>query len=194
MIRLLARLIQRVAGWKVEGERPAGDRCVLVSAPHTSLWDGFLLVVMGLALSVPLSWMCKKEMFVGPFGPFLRLVRAVSVDRQDPRGLVDQLVETFAAQPQLVLAIPPEGTRSLQPHWKSGFRRIALGAQVPICLGYLDWPRRRGGFGPVFHPSDDVGRDMDRIREFYADKVGRRPELFGPIRLRSEVDAGEEEA
>lgn len=188
MIRLVARLVLLVARWRVEGERPAGDRCVLVCAPHTSNWDGFLLVVMALALRVPLSWMCKKEAFVWPFGPCLRLLRAVSVDRRDPQGLVGQLVETFRLQERLVLAIPPEGTRSLRPYWKSGFYRIAIGAEVPICLSFLDYRRRRGGFGPVLQPTGDATADMDLVRAFYADKVGRRPELFGPVRLRCEGD------
>jgi len=189
VIRLLAKLILRVVGWRVEGERPEGDRCVLVAAPHTSLWDGFLLVVMGISLSVPLSWMCKSEAFVWPFGPFLRLIRAIPVDRAAPQGLTGQLVQAFGDQERLVLGIPPEGTRSLRPYWKSGFYRIAAEAEVPICLSYLDWPSRRGGFGPVFHPTGDVAADMDRVRAFYADKRGRYPELFGPVRLRSEVDA-----
>ena len=29
-------------------------------------------------------------------------------------------------------------------------------------------------------------RDMDAIRAFYADKTGKYPELFGPVRLREE--------
>ena len=34
--------------------------------------------------------------------------------------------------------------------------------------------------------SGDVGKDMDQIRAFYAEKVGKFPEKFGPVRLREE--------
>ena len=35
-------------------------------------------------------------------------------------------------------------------------------------------------------PTDDVGADMDRIRAFFADKTGIKPELATPPRLREE--------
>jgi hypothetical protein len=30
---------------------------------------------------------------------------------------------------------------------------------------------------------------MDRIRDFYAGKLGKHPKLFGPVRLRDEDEA-----
>ena len=63
---------------------------------------------------------------------------------------------------------------------------IARQANVPIVLGYLDYARRRGGFGPALHPTGDLRKDMDRIRDFYADKVGRYPDQFGEVRLKDE--------
>jgi 1-acyl-sn-glycerol-3-phosphate acyltransferase len=92
----------------------------------------------------------------------------------------------FARDPDLVLTVPPEGTRSRAPHWKSGFYQIARAAKVPIVMGFLDYQRRRGGFGPALYPGDDVRRDMDAIRAFYADKRGKYPECFGDVRLEDE--------
>ena len=40
-------------------------------------------------------------------------------------------------------------------------------------------------------PTDDVRADMDRIRAFYADKTGIKPELATPPRLREEGRAPE---
>jgi hypothetical protein len=53
-------------------------------------------------------------------------------------------------------------------------------------LGYLDYARRRGGFGPALEASGDVRRDMDQIRSFYADKTARHPSQFGDVRLAEE--------
>jgi hypothetical protein len=86
----------------------------------------------------------------------------------------------------LALAMPPEGTRSLAPHWKSGFYHVASRAGVPIAMGYLDYARREGGIGAPLLPSGNLAADMERIRAFYADKTGRHPALQGPIRLASE--------
>jgi 1-acyl-sn-glycerol-3-phosphate acyltransferase len=99
----------------------------------------------------------------------------------------------FARDPGLVLTVPAEGTRGYTPRWKSGFYRIAQAAEVPIVLGFLDYQRRRGGFGPEVHPSGDVKRDMDLVRAFYADKVARHPECFGPIELAAEDVAHDDE-
>ena len=88
---------------------------------------------------------------------------------------------------QIALTVPAEGTRGYTPHWKSGFYHIARSARVPIVLGYLDYARRRGGFGPELIPTGDVRQDMDEIRAFYADKQGRYPELAGDVRLKEEM-------
>ncbi len=72
-------------------------------------------------------------------------------------------------------------------HWRSGFYHIARNANVPIVLGYLDYARRRGGFGPALLPSGDIRSDMDEIRDFYADKVAKFPDLFGEVRLKEEM-------
>ena len=86
--------------------------------------------------------------------------------------------------PDMALTVPPEATRGYTPFWKSGFYHIARIAGVPIVLGYLDYARRRGGFGPELIPTGDVRQDMDEIRAFYADKTGRYPEQFSRIRTK----------
>ena len=65
---------------------------------------------------------------------------------------------------------------------------IAHEADVPIVLSYLDWGRRRGGFGPAIIPTGRYREDMDAIRDFYADKTGRHPALFAEPKLREEDD------
>ena len=57
-------------------------------------------------------------------------------------------------------------------------------------MSFLDYERKRGGIGPAFMPTGDVVRDMDAVRAFYADKRGKYPAEFGPVRLREESDAG----
>jgi hypothetical protein len=57
---------------------------------------------------------------------------------------------------------------------------------VPVVLSYLDVGKKVGGIGPAIELTGDFGADMDKIREFYADKEGFRPEKVGVIRLREE--------
>lgn len=102
--------------------------------------------------------------------------------------MVAQMKAQFDAHEDFVLAIPPEGTRSLRTHWKSGFYHIALAANVPVRLGFLDYGKKEGGYGPAFELTGDIHADMERIRAFYEsqDAKPRWPKHYGPIRVRAE--------
>ena len=149
----------------------------MVAAPHTSNWDFILMMAMAWATGVRPMWLGKKEMFAGPAGWLFRRLGGVAVDRENHAGLVDSLVARAGDGSPVAILIPPEGTRAKRSHWKSGFRRIAIGAGVPVLLSFLDGPTRTGGFGPTLRMTDVVA-DMDRIRAFYADKHGMKPGLF----------------
>ena len=78
----------------------------------------------------------------------------------------------------LQLIVPPEGTRSKARYWKTGFYYIALGAQVPIVMAYMDYAGKRSGLGPVFEPTGDIEADMAAIKAFYTPFKGRNPDQF----------------
>ena len=96
------------------------------------------------------------------------------------------MIEAFDDNDELVLMVPAEGTRSHVDYWKSGFYRIAVGADVPVVLSYLDFSKKVGGIGPALRMTGDIAADMDKIRAFYAGKQGFKPENVGVIRLREE--------
>ena len=187
MRKRIARSFLRLTGWDIEGERPAESKFVLIAAPHTSNWDLAYLLAMAVLYDVRISWMGKHVLFRPPHGWLLRRLGGIPVRRDRSNNLVQQMAQAFAERDELALVIPAEGTRSYVAHWKSGFYHIAREAGVPIVMSYLDFSRKRGGFGPSLHPSDDLRADMDEIRAFYADKVGKHPELFGEVRLKEEM-------
>ena len=186
MIQLAARWFLKMTGWEVEGPRPLERRYVLIAAPHTSNWDLAYLLALSTVSDVKVSWMGKDGLFRPPLGWLMRRLGGIPVVRSQSRNMVSQMADAFGEVEELALVVPAEGTRSYVAHWKSGFYHIARGAKVPIVLGYLDYARRRGGFGPALHPTGNMRKDMDRIRDFYADKVGRYPDQFGEVRLKDE--------
>jgi hypothetical protein len=81
------------------------------------------------------------------------------------------------------LVVAPEGTRSLGPGWRSGFYRVALGAQVPLALAYLDFGRRRVGVHSCLQLSGDPDLDFAEIERRLGPARGCRPEKAAPIKL-----------
>ena len=185
MRQRLARMIVRGAGYRMVGEVPPMG--ILVGAPHTSNWDFVtMLLVMWHGGAHP-HVLVKKQLFRGPFGWLLRRLGGVALDRENPSGVVRDLVRKAGDGETFRLIIAAEGTRTKGERWKSGFYRIAKETGLPISLAFFDPPTKTLGFGPTFHPTDDVRADMDLVRAFYADKHGIRPENATEPRLREET-------
>lgn len=167
---------------------PPEKKYVALAVPHTSNWDGLLLVGLLQSIGLQMEWMVKDSWVKGPLGPVLRRVGAVGINRSKHTNVVDQMVAEFGKRDSFVLGIPPEGTRSRAEYWKSGFYHIARGADVPVVPGYLDFGRKRAGLGPALRLTGDVRADMDKIRAFYEGKDPKPYDAskFGPLRLREE--------
>ncbi len=159
-----------------------------IASPHTSNWDGVLLVVLAQSVGLSLSFLAKDSLFRGPQRRLLLRFGAIPIDRSGAHNVVTQLIEEFRRREELHLMIAPEGTRASSDYWRSGFYHIARGAEVPLVPGYMDYARKRAGLGSPFRLSGDVCADMDRVREFYAGLGcrARFPHQVGPIRLREE--------
>ncbi len=117
----------------------------------------------------------------------MRRLGGIPIVRHRRENMVHQMASALRETESLALTVPAEGTRGYVPHWRSGFYHIARSADVPIVMGFLDYARRRGGFGPALYTSGDIRNDMDEIRKFYADKVGKYPDQFGEVRLKEEM-------
>lgn len=184
MVSKLSQLILQVCGWKAVSQHKEYSKFILIGAPHTSNWDFPLTLLAVWALGVRFSWVMKDSLFIGPLGSVFRKMGGIPVNRKARTGFLRSMVDSFKNSENLVLAIAPEGTRSKTDHWKSGFYNIAVKANVSICLGYIDYPNKTIGLGPLLRPSGDVKNDFSTIREFYKDKVGKFPENQSTITLR----------
>lgn len=170
----------RLTGWRVEGSLPAtAEKSVLIAAPHTSNWDLPYTLMVAFALNLNVRWMGKHTLFWGPFGPIMRWLGGIAVNRSQSNNLVALSAERIQQhQGAMQLIVPPEGTRSKTRYWKTGFYHIARTAQVPIIMAYMDYARKVSGLGPVFQPTGDVEADMAHIKAFYAPIQGKNPQQF----------------
>lgn len=167
-------------GWTVVGQLPKGaEKSVLIAAPHTSNWDLPYTLMVAFALRLNFYWMGKSSIFRFPFGTIMKWLGGIPVDRSKANNLVAASIEAIqTAQGPLQLTVPPEGTRSKARYWKTGFYHIAVGAQVPIVMAYMDYSRKIGGLGPVFQPTGDIDADMAEIKAFYAPFKGKNAHQF----------------
>jgi 1-acyl-sn-glycerol-3-phosphate acyltransferase len=185
----IARRLLRLFGWTIEGERPPLKKYVLIAAPHTSNWDFPLMLLFAASFDIKVAWMGKASLFYPPWGWVMSWLGGISIRRSRTNNVVQGMVGTFNNLSELVLVVPTEGTRDRVEYWKSGFYYIALGAGVPVVPSYLDFGKKRGGFGPALQLTGDISADMQYFRDFYAPMQGRYPDQFGPVRLREEDEA-----
>jgi 1-acyl-sn-glycerol-3-phosphate acyltransferase len=175
----LSKFYLKLSGWRRVGSLPDIARCVMIAAPHTSNWDAPIALAMMFAFRFKAHWLVKHTAFRWPFQGVLTWLGGIPINRKKSTDVVTQMVEELKRRTELVLLISPEGTRKRVHRWKTGFYHIACGAGVPLVLAFLDYSRKEGGLGPVFHPTGDLNADMAEILAFYSTVTGRHPERMG---------------
>ncbi|MDR1006661.1 MAG: 1-acyl-sn-glycerol-3-phosphate acyltransferase [Bacteroidales bacterium] len=178
-MKWVAGFLMAVFGWRMTGEvTPMMKNCVIVAAPHTSNWDFVWGRCVLWILGVNAKFMIKKELFIFPFGYLIKALGGVPVARGRKNNLVDTCVKNLKEHKNYSIVITPEGTRKYTKHWKKGFYEIAMKANVPIQLTWLDYDKKLGGTGIAFHPTGDYEADLVKIQDFYKDKAAKYPQNF----------------
>ena len=167
-----------LCGWKIRGDWPADPKAVIVAAPHTSNWDGIYMIAAAAYFRVKLGWMGKKSLTTGPLGFIVKWLGCVPIDRSGSNNMVSSMAEAFAARDEMLLLVPPEGTRGLVREWKSGFYHIARVAGVPLIIAVMDYGTRTIRIATVFHPTGDAEADIPAIQAYYKGAVGLHRENF----------------
>lgn len=180
LFRLLSVVFLKLTGWKIEGSLPPNaQKSVFIAAPHTSNWDLPYTLMVAFALRLNIYWMGKEQIFKPPFRGLMKWLGGIPIRRESSNNVVAASVQAIKdAKGPLQLIVPPEGTRSKTRYWKTGFYHIAVGANVPIILAYMDYEKKISGIGPVFQPTGDVEADMVKIKAFYAPFKGKNAKQF----------------
>ncbi|WP_197088649.1 1-acyl-sn-glycerol-3-phosphate acyltransferase [Rufibacter radiotolerans] len=174
--KAISKVIFKLAGWKLKGGMPPNiKQAIMIAAPHTSNWDFVFARAAFYLMEVPVKLTIKKEAFFFPVGPLLKAMGAIPVDRKKNNNLVAAMVDLFKHNDHLVMLVTPEGTRKYQPRWRKGFYHTAVGAGVPIMLGYLDYAKKEAGIGPAIYPTGDFDADMEKILAFYRTVTPKYP-------------------
>jgi 1-acyl-sn-glycerol-3-phosphate acyltransferase len=181
LLSIIGKLILKILGWKIEGNIPPDlKKAVIVCGPHTSNWDALYSLSGFVACKLHIRFAIKKEAMFFPLGWFLRGLGAIPIERgrcgKKTESMVDTISAIYKKYDSLYIAISPEGTRKYAERWKTGFYFIALNANVPIVLCYLDYEKKIAGFGPIIYPSGDIDKDIIIIKNFFKKIKGKYPE------------------
>lgn len=187
-----ARSLLACFGWRVRFDGLPGPKGVAIVYPHTSNWDFVIGLLAKWAIDLPIRWVGKESLFRGltgaTLGRLMRMWGGRPVDRTNQSGAVEQLAQLMQSEPWFWLGLSPEGTRRHTGYIRSGFYHLALKLDLPVALAYIDYRTREIGVTEFVHMSGDQVRDLERLRRFYADKVGRFPAKASTIAFRPSDD------
>ena len=183
-----ARAVLRLCGWRVVCDGLPARQGVVIVYPHTSNWDFVWAMLAKWALGVPVTFWGKATLFRIPLmGRWLRWLGGIPVVRDAPNGVVGQMAQRLRDARErdefMWVGLSPEGTRRLTPGWRSGFHQLALQADVPVVLAYLDYPRREVGLESAWRLSGDAAADLACFARRLHGRTGRRSTQAAPVRL-----------
>ena len=171
-------------GWSAILEPAPGKKFVAVGYPHTSNHDFLPVILWAWATGSKMNWVGKRELFTGLLGPVMLKLGGIPLDRRGSSNFVEAVAAMIRSRSEITLIIAAEGTRSRAEYWRSGFYYMALKADVPIGLGFVDWRKKELGIGAYIQPTGDLASDFALLKVFYADKFGRDPSKQSPIALK----------
>lgn len=181
--RWLGRLILRLIRFRIVGKLPNVTHAVVIGVPHTSNYEGLIMLGSMFSMGLRLNIMAKDSLFKFPYGGLLRWIGLVAIDRSKANNVVEATALTLKEADRLWICMAPEGTRKGADEWKSGFWHIAKIAGVPILPVKFSYGDRTFYIGEPFFPGDDPKADLQTMIELYADCEPRHwSRLSGPLR------------
>lgn len=180
-MKWLAKFVYfKLLGWKVVGNTNASmdtvKKAVIIAAPHTSWHDFYIGVLLRKVIGLRTNFVGKQELFVGPFGWYLRAIGGAPIDRHTKENKVMAIANLFENKEEFRMALSPEGTRKKVDKWRTGFYYIAKEAKVPILMFTLDFEHKQNKISEPFYPTDDMEADFKFMKDFYKGVKGKFPE------------------
>ena len=178
--RTLGRWLLGGLGWRVVGKLPEVDKVLIIVAPHTSNWDYVIGMGMKFFVGLRVRYLMKSEINRWPFRALLKWTGGVPVYRFEKTDIIAQTVDWVKNEDNVWLAMAPEGTRSKLEKWKTGFLRIAHGANIPLLIIGIDARKKQFVIDKVIWPQElegDLTTQAKTIQTYFLDNFeGINPE------------------
>jgi len=176
--KIIGTLILRIGGWTEDyPQNFEVDKCVMISAPHTSFKDYLYSIASFWKRDVEVNILFKNSRVTSLSNYFIKKISGVNFSDITADG-VDYSVNLMNNSLKLILIVPTECHLKKVDKWKTEFYDIAKKAKVPVALGYLDYSDKVTGIGHLFKVSGNKERDMRKIENFYKNFTPKYPEKY----------------
>jgi 1-acyl-sn-glycerol-3-phosphate acyltransferase len=167
----------KIIKWKLVGDFPKVDKCVMIVVSHTSYVDFFLGLLVRKVWNKEINFIGKESLFKFPLiGWYLKWVGGAPIVRDKKSDTVAAIANIFKTKKVFRLSLTPEGTRKKVTEWKTGFYYIAKLAQVPVVMVAFDFKHKQVKISQAYFTTDDKEADLKIYKSFFKGVVGRIPE------------------
>lgn len=177
MIRAIAKFIYfKIMKWKLVGDFPEVNKCVMIVVPHTSYADFFIGLLIRRIWNKEINFIGKESLFKPPLGWYLKWVGGAPIVRNKKSDTVAAIAAIFNTKKVFRLSLSPEGTRKKVTEWKTGFYYIAKMAEVPVVMVAFDFGHKQVKISKPYFTTEDKEADFKIYKSFFKGVVGKIPE------------------
>ena len=176
-MRKIYAFLFKALGWTIEVSWPIPyKKYILIVAPHTSNWDFLIGVGARAVLGFNPRYAAKKELFVWPMGWLFRKLGGYPVERSAKTNFVQNFTKTFKKESEFILTLTPEGTRSFNDEWKTGFYYLSQSADVPFVPVAFDYKTKRVVMHEPMFTEKTVEETIHYLKTWYSQFEGKNRE------------------
>ncbi len=177
-MKTLSGKILKHLGWKVTNEYPKLKKSIIIFAPHTAHIDAFYGKLGFVELGIKHLFLSKKEIFFFPMNLIMKKFGSIAVRGVKNMNAIFQVVDILNNTNELHVVISPEGWINKVEKWNKGFYYMAVKAEVPIVVAYLDYKKKEMGIKGVIYDLEDYASVERQINMMYKGVSGKHPENF----------------
>lgn len=164
-------------GWKVVSDFPNIPKSVIIMAPHTSYRDAVIGKLVLNSFKIKTALLTYYEYFFFPLNIGLKILGCVPVGSKGHNSIVEA-VDILKKEENIHVVICPEGQLKPTDRWNPGFYYMAVKAEVPIVIGYLDYKKKEAGLKGVINDISDKESVFKIVSECYTGVTAKYPEKF----------------
>lgn len=171
-------VLTKILGWKIASDFPDIKKSITIFAPHTSLFDSVYGKLCFIEYGITHKFLSKKELFFFPLNLAMRWYGSIPIRGIAGQNAVYQVAKMMEEAETLHIILSPEGALAKVTKWGKGYYYMALKANVPIVVGFLDFKKKEIGVKGVIYDLEDINAVRNQINAMYKDVTAKCPDTF----------------